>query len=304
MNPQLQLINKVTMNLSKFIQSSDLLTSIKGKTPSELKSIVLDKGTQWYNENPEESRLIEKNLVELGFKVSDPLVENIKKHVILHYYEKLLPLCGGPEFYFDFIRKSMECQNACEQIRSSIGSGKGVLLAIAHFGAVEFIAPSLASYKLPLNVVLRFTSEHFSRIAHKQAEDLFNSGFFGPINFIEIGKPGTSTALEMAAALRRKEILISVFDEKTDYSKPVTLFGKKVYGGAGLDKLIHFSNAPVEVYTAFMIRGEENRYSLELNPVYQTDENILKQMYTNLQDMVGKAKEQWYFLHEEIPFVQ
>ena len=66
------------MSLSKFIQSPDLLNNIFGKTTSELKSAVLEKGNLWYKENPEESRLIENNLNLLGFPVSPQLIENIR----------------------------------------------------------------------------------------------------------------------------------------------------------------------------------------------------------------------------------
>ncbi|NLD99333.1 MAG: hypothetical protein GX640_05615, partial [Fibrobacter sp.] len=197
----------------------------------------------------------------------------------------------------------IDYQDALAQLNESILNQRGILLAISHFGAVEFLTPGLASFKLPLNTVLRFTSEQFSRIAEERAKTLQTSGLFGPIRFIEIGKPGTSIALEMAAALRRKEILISVFDERTDYSKPVTLFGKQVSGGAGLDKLIAFANVPVDVYTAFMIRLENDRYQLKLNKINTEDKNIIQQMYNNLQNIISSHCEQWYFLHEEIPFI-
>ncbi|HEX3019645.1 MAG TPA: lysophospholipid acyltransferase family protein [Chitinispirillaceae bacterium] len=292
------------MNLSKYIQSPDLLGSISGKSTSELKSAILDKGNRWYSSNPEESTLIESNLKKLGLPFSPQIIENIRYNVILHYYEKLLPLSGSPKFYFDFLQTHVDSRNACEQIKNSISAGKGVLLAIAHFGAVEFLAPSLACSKLPLNVVLRFSTEQFSRIAHERAQLLENTGLFGPIRFIEIGKPGTSAALEMAAALRKKEILISVFDEKTEYSKPVNLFGKKVYGGAGLDKLVYFTNTPMDVCTAFMIRENDDRYQLKIEPVDHSKANVIQQMYDQLQTMVSKHGEQWYFVHEEIPFLE
>ncbi|NLL11803.1 MAG: hypothetical protein GX267_00210 [Fibrobacter sp.] len=292
------------MSLSKFIQSPDLLNNIFGKTTSELKSAVLEKGNLWYKENPEESRLIENNLNLLGFPVSPQLIENIRYHVILHYYEKLLPLCGGPDFYFNFLQNQINYQDICGKLKNSIDAGKGVLLAIAHFGAIEFLAPVLATTKLPLNVVLRFSTEQFSRIAHERALALEKSGFFGPIRFIEIGRPGTSAALEMAAALRKKEILVSVFDEKTDYSKPVTLFGKKVYGGAGLDKLIYFANTPIDCFTAFMIREDDDHYQLQINPTDLSKSNVVQQMYDQLQEMVKSHLEQWYFVHEEIPFAE
>ena len=109
-----------------------------------------------------------------------------------------------PDFYFNFLQNQINYQDICGKLKNSIDAGKGVLLAIAHFGAIEFLAPVLATTKLPLNVVLRFSTEQFSRIAHERALALEKSGFFGPIRFIEIGRPGTSAALEMAAALRKK----------------------------------------------------------------------------------------------------
>ncbi len=292
------------MSLSKFIQTPDLLNNISGKSTSELKSAVLEKGNLWYKENPEESRLIENNLNLLGLPATPQLIDKIRHHVILHYYEKLLPLCGGPDFYFNFLQNQISCQDTCEKLKSSIDAGKGVLLSIAHFGAVEFLTPVLAASKLPLNAVLRFSTEQFSKIAHERAQALEKSGLFGPIHFIEIGKPGTSAALEMAAALRKKEILVSVFDERTDYSKPVTLFGKKVYGGAGLDKLIYFANSEIDCFTAFMVREDGDRYQLKINSIDPSKSNVVQQMYDQLKEIVTTHLEQWYFVHEKIPFVE
>lgn len=291
------------MSLSKYIQSPDLLMSIPGKKTFELKSTILEKGLQWYNAHPDEAELIRNNLQMLELPCDNQILENTKKNIILHYFEKLLPLCGGPQFYFDFLRSNIDFEDSIRQLEKTISKGNGVLLAIAHFGAVEFLAPLISSFKLPLNVVLRFTTEQFSRIAHERAKTLEMSGLFGHINFIEIGKPGSSTALDMAAALRRKEILISVFDEKTDYSKPVNLFGRKVYGGAGLDRLIQFANVPVDVFNAFVIREENDRYRLDLKTIDLSGKNMIQQMYDNLSSHIIDITEQWYFLHEEIPFL-
>ena len=131
------------------------------------------------------------------------LVEKIKINVILHYYEKLLPLCGGGLLPL-ISEKHVDCSDAAGILRKSIESGNGILLTIAHFGAVEFLVPSLSTYKVPLNAALRFTTEQFSRMAAQRSRHMEESGLFGPIKFIEIGKPGTAAALEMAAAIRRK----------------------------------------------------------------------------------------------------
>ncbi|HON09896.1 MAG TPA: hypothetical protein PLE24_03425 [Chitinispirillaceae bacterium] len=291
------------MSLSRYIQSPELLRNLSGRDPEDLKKEVLDRGNRWYSENPGEVELIMENLRKLGIPFTEELIEKIKTNVILHYYEKLLPLCGGAEFYHSFLKKHVDCTDAAEFLRQSIESGNGILLTVAHFGAVEFLVPSLSTFKIPINTALRFTTEQFSRMAAQQSKIMEESGLFGPIKFIEIGKPGTAAALEMAAALRRKEVLVSVFDEKTPYSKPVFLFGRKVYGGSGLDKLLALTNAPVDLFTAFMIRGSNSCYKLELFKLSPDRDRMLDMMYHHLENMVRLACEQWYFLHEEIPFV-
>jgi lauroyl/myristoyl acyltransferase len=128
-------------------------------------------------------------------------------------------------------------------------------------------------------------------------------GLTGEINFIEIGKPGTNAALEMAAALRKKEVLVTVFDEKTDYSIPVKLFGRDVWGGAGLDKLIKYTGSSIAVFNAYMIRTGPYNFELKLVEINVKSENIIQNMFTNLEQLVKDHLEQWYFLHEEIPFI-
>lgn len=288
------------MSLSRYLQTPEFLNSIPGKSPDELKSIILDKGNEWFRNNKSETNRIRHNLVQFGFH-PDTLITKVQEHVLLHYYEKLLPLSDSPEFFYSFLKSHVDCTSAVKQLESSISDGKGIIVALAHFGAVEFVVPSLATFNLPLNAVLRFTTEQLSAQAHKRARLMNESGLFGPINFIEIGKPGIPVAMHMAAALRRKEILVSVFDEKTEYSKPVTIFGKKVSGGAGLDRIARFANTPTDIFTAFMTRNENDTYTLELKKIDHQDS--VQKMFDELEAIVKEITEQWYFLHEEIPFL-
>lgn len=291
------------MGLSKYLQSPEILRSIPGKSPDELRSYILDKGLVWFDEHPKEGELIRENLLRLNIPHSDNLIADIQKHIVLHYYEKVLPLCGSPEFYANFLKDSVDRKDALDTIKNALDTGNGVLVTVAHFGGVELIAPFLSMNKLPLHGALRFTTEQFSEAAHKLAEKMEVSGFFGPINFIEVGKPGTMAALDMAAVLRKKEVLLTVFDERTDYSIPVKLFSKEVWGGAGLDRLLRFTGTQVSVFNAYMIRTDSNKYQLKLMDVDITSENPVQNMFINLEKIVKENLEQWYFLHEEIPFV-
>ncbi len=291
------------MSLSKHLQSTDILQELTGKDPDESRSYMLGKGMEWFAEYPQERENIQKNLDHFNLPYAKEDITRIQENIILHYYEKVLPFCGTPQYYSQFLQEHIDSGDAITTLKKAQDAGKGILVALAHFGGVELVAPYLSSYKFPMHIVLRFTTEQFSAAANKQAQVFEESGSFGPLSFIEIGKPGTSSALEMAAALRKKDMLLTVFDEKTDYSIPVTLFGRKVWGGAGLDRLVRFAGTSVAIYTVFMVRTDTHAYELKLMEVPVDSEHPVQQMYDNLEKVVAGNVTQWYFLHEEVPFV-
>ena len=291
------------MSLSRHLQKN-ILPKIQNNSPDALKSAVLLLGREWYSEHYEDQLLIEKNLSQFGIKATPELIDNIKENILLHYYEKMLPLTGTTQQYFQFLNDSIDGSEAIEQIEAVHRSGRGILLATAHFGAVEFISPFLSIRKLPMNVLLRFTTEQMSASINDLAEQYFQSGLFGKTRFIELGKPKTSAALDMAAVLRRNELLLAVFDEKTDYSIPVTLYNKQLWGGAGLHKLIAFTQRDIALFTIFMLRLKNGRYKVIVKEIDKDSKDVVQMLYNSLSDLIADNLEQWYFLHEELPFVE
>ncbi|MBN1757170.1 MAG: hypothetical protein JW863_02565 [Chitinispirillaceae bacterium] len=291
------------MSLSRHLQTSGLLDTVAGMSYADLKEVVLTIGNAWYGKHPREQEVITENLRSFGLDTASSTIDNIRYHTILHYVEKFLPLTGSIESYARFLRDAVEAGNSIELLRKSQRAGRGICVTISHFGAVEFITPYLALHHLPMNTVLKFSTEAFSKVAHERSMAMKESGLFSYINLVEIGKPKIMAAMEMAAVLRRKEILLSVFDEKTPYSRPVDLFGTRVWGGAGLDRMIAFANTPVDLYVAFMIRGDNDTYRLELHPVDETETDPVAAMYRVLESVVQRYPHQWYFLHEKLPFV-
>jgi len=288
------------MSLSKTLQSPNILSMIKGKRFDETKDIVVAQGSQYYADNPQESETIKQNLASFGLPSDNDTVKRVQEHIILHYVEKIFPLTGTPDLFADYIDKQMDLTQAKELLTNALQKGS-VLLATAHFGAVECIATALARCKLPVNAVLKFTTQNLSDKIQGYAKTMSESGLFSLINFIEIGKPGSYEAFRMARVLDKKEILFTVFDEETTHSKPVKLFNRNVLGGAGLDRLLKFAHGNVTIFNSFMIRDGEN-FKLQLLPVDFNAEDIIQLMFNNLQSMLEKHFEQWYFLHEEIPF--
>jgi lauroyl/myristoyl acyltransferase len=288
------------MSLSKTLQSPQILSQTAGKSFDEIKKILAVKGEEYYAQNPQESETIKENLSAFGLPCDEETVKEVRKNIVYHYVEKIFPITGTPARLAEFIEKRVDFSAAKDLISSALKNGS-VLIATPHFGGVECITPTISYMKFPVNAVLKFTTQNFSDKARDFAKSMEESGMFAPINFIELGKPGSQGALLMASVLKKKEILLSVFDEETPYSKPVKLLGKEVLGGAGLDKLLKFVSENVSVFTVFMVRNGDN-YEMKLLPIDAQSENPIQKMYENLEKILTQNFVQWYFLHEEIGF--
>jgi len=291
------------MSLSKTLQSPEVLQQIFGKSLLEIRQLFLGIGNVWYEENPEEENQIRENLEALGITFDNQIVASIKENIIYHYAEKVLPLAGSAEHFSTFLDIHVDSTEAKSLITEAQKKG-GVLIATPHFGGVELVVPTIARMGVNANAVLKFSTQNLSDKARAFADNMCSTGLFAPISFIELGKPNSNGALEMAAALRRGEVLFTVFDEETGYSVPANLFGKTVEGGSGLDKLLKFAGASVTAYNVFMIRTGEDTFKMQLVPVDLTSENPIQIMYNNLEVILREHLEQWYFLHEEIPFIE
>jgi len=290
------------MSLSKTLQSPNILSMIVGKSFDEMKDILMVQGSEYYADNPQEGETIRKNLASFGLPSDIDTVKSVQEHLIYHYAEKILPLTGTPAQLAEFVEKRVDFSQAKDLITNALQNGS-VLIAVSHFGGVESIVATLAYLKFPVNPVLKFTTQNFSEKLRGFEKLMEESGLFAPVNFIEIGKPGSQSASLMMKVLGKKEILFTAFDEETPSSKPVKLFNRSLLGGAGLDKLLKFAGGNTSVFNSFMIRTGEN-YKMQLLPIDIKAENLIQQMYNNLQSVLEKHFEQWYFLHEEIPFIE
>jgi len=259
---------------------------------------------RWYRDNPSERESIRRNLAVFGLEHGDRTVDAVVHHIALHYYEKMIPLYGTPADYASYLRETAVVSAAAQRLAAVQAEGRACLLAVSHFGAVELITPSLALHGLDVSAALRFTTQQLSDAALRQARAFHDSGLFGQVQFVEVGKPGVPAALEMAAVVRRGGLLVSVCDERTDYSIPVILRGRRVWGGAGLDRLVRFARAPYRLFAAFMVRTGDERYRLELTEVDDGSPAPVQALFDALGAVVERYPEQWYFLHEDPPLVE
>ncbi|MBD3418711.1 MAG: hypothetical protein GF398_01205 [Chitinivibrionales bacterium] len=291
------------MGLSEFLQQKELFSELPGLNFDTLNRKVQERTARWFRSHSHEHELLRTQLEECGLPADEHLLAEVKRHIALHYVEKLLPFCYSIEEYGEFLTSHVNADQACQTVQAVAAQGKGVLLASSHFGAVELIVPTCLRHKLSISPVLRFRSPELSDRARSKAADMARCGAFGNVEFIEIGKAGTAAALEMAGVLRKGGILLSMVDEKTPYSIEVELFGKKVWGGAGLDRLLKFANADIVIFAVFMVRLQNGTYHLQIHKIATDHPRPIAAIYELIENMAREYPEQWYFLHEEIPFV-
>ena len=296
------------MTLSSHLQSADFMRSLPTLSREQLRDHIFSQGQSWFVRHAEESDLIRKNCAGMSATRDDSLVKDIQHNILLHYYEKLLPFSMTPKQFHAYLSERVSLPPEIGTLAKSLARKKGVLLAICHFGGVELIGPALAAHGIPFTGTLRFATKTLSAAARQKAKELTGSGLFADIQFIEIGAASSSaTSLEMAAVLRRAGLLCAVFDEPTRYGTEVTLLGTKIRGGAGIDRLVAFMNNDVTVAAAFMTRtaGETYRLQLATCAGAGTGKELIQMIYGAFETTCLRQHFlQWYFLHEEIPFVK
>lgn len=288
------------MSLSKTLQSPEVFSMIEGKSIDEIKDLFIEKSSAYYADNPQEGETIQKNLASFGLPSDNKTVKRVQEHLVYHYAEKILPLALTPAQFAEFIETRIDLSEVKDVLADALQKGS-VMIAASHFGGVECIVTTLAYLQFPITPVLKFATPNFSEKLRSQAVAYQKSGLFAPITFIEIGKPGEQNALRMMRVLHKNEILFSAFDEETQHSQPVKLFNRILHGGAGIDRLIKLARKNISLFNLFMVRTGKN-YKLRFFPIDTQAENFIQHMYNNLQNILEDHFEQWYFLHEHIPF--
>jgi lauroyl/myristoyl acyltransferase len=270
----------------------------------KVRDYVFSRGAAWFDTHHEDSELIRKNCAGLGLACDSVVVKEIQRHILLHYFEKFLLFSMTPQQAHAYLTQRVVLPDEIGILRKSLAEKKSVLVAVCHFGAVELIGPSLAAAGIPCTGTLRFATGMLSEATRQKAQQLTQSGLFADLRFVEIGTGPSAASLEMAAVLRRGGLLLAVFDEPTPYNIEVTLGGRRIMGGAGLDKLAAFMNNNLTVVSACMIRTGDETYKLLLSEHDGGKNGLIQSLYGHFERVCLPLFPQWYFLHEEIPFVK
>ena len=118
-------------------------------------------------------------------------------------------------------------------------------------------------------------------------------------NLLNLADPAVDVPMEMLVRLKQRQILSNVFDENNEFSRPVKLLGRDLYGGSGMDLILrHFDDDQLIVVTPFLVRTSDEAFRYEIDRHSLAGGDIIQSFYRSLEARVVAHPEQWYFLQE------
>lgn len=242
---------------------------------------------------PREVNTIRKNIAGVIRNRKPPelnkITEGILGGMIQHYQEKMF---NG---FFDTpkLRKfliSRVCFNKFERVlQNALKEGRGVVIASAHYGALEFLPRYLAVRKYATVTMVNFKTERLKKILIPRAIE----------DGLGVIVPGevTNVLHEATKVLSQNKIFVTQCDEtdewRPDRNYTMEFLGRKVHPDRMLNVLCKRTGAVL--LFGLLHREGKNRYKLLLHRVPdEGDEPISVRALKLLEKYIYRYPEQWY----------
>ncbi len=258
---------------------------------------IIQKGMDWYAAHPESREEVRVNLSHMGLPAAPADVDETLRHIVIHYYEKLFALVKRYEAVW-ICRNRVEMGESLEVFREAARDRKSVFVAQSHFGATYLLGSVLMVNGFDIHMVGKFPPPVGPMLVENSAGMTRRYGT-GAAHLINIADPSVDVPMEMFRCLMTGQIISNVFDENNEFSRPVTLLGRQLFGGSGMDLILrNFTDDRVVLVTPFLIRTGEETFRYEVDRHYFRDGNVVDSFYRSLARRVQDHPEQWYFIHE------
>ncbi|MDJ0762230.1 MAG: hypothetical protein QNJ97_04500 [Myxococcota bacterium] len=285
------------MSIGSFLLTKDNLALVKKKSWKFGRPEIIDLGMRYYDAHPDEVAVIAQNLAYMGLPNSDAALDTVLREIIVHYYEKLFILVKTYEAYW-IAKNRIDMGASLEVFEEARQTNKGVFLGQSHFGATYLMGIALMAQGVDINVVGNFP-DPAGTLMQQQTSEIVSRYNTGTATLINLAEEGTDVPMEMIRAFLTKKILSNVYDENNQFSKPVTLLGRPLLGGSGMDKILkNFSDDKLIVATPFLVRTSDETFRYELDRHTLSKGDIIDKFYASLEARIEHHYAQWYFIHE------
>jgi Kdo2-lipid IVA lauroyltransferase/acyltransferase len=280
----------MSAGLSELMQAvfPDLVRRARPETAREL---MLAAGSLYFALNFRERRRIEDGVNDvLGPGVrAEEAKRKVFRHILEHYFEKLLVANRPRAFLEAFLRKRVSAQGL-DALDVALAGGRGAIAVTAHWGAVELIPPFLAMRGYPVSVVLETRTgrlrEALERLAAGRDVELI------------IASRGDRVLESIFGALGRGRVLVTQVDEVDSWrrrkSRTIRLFGKSLFFDHSLDFIAKRSGAAS--VGVFCKRAEGLAYALDCEEIAldPASEDVAAKAMRLWERRTMEDPEQWY----------
>lgn len=190
-----------------------------------------------------------------------------------------------------------ESKKLLEQIEKS---GKGAILFSAHFSNWEMGLRYLTKFNFKLNVVFRKSN-------NEKIENIYINGLREKFGINMIAK-GDVAAIKILRALKNKEVVIILADQRDDKGELIDFMGKDCYTNVSTAALA--LRAGVDIYGIRVIRKDmKAKFELKCDKFINIDNydsdnikenvvNITKNINDTIALWVKEHPEQWFWVHK------
>ncbi|MBN2802464.1 MAG: hypothetical protein JXR91_05185 [Deltaproteobacteria bacterium] len=285
------------MSIGSFLASKENIEFVGKNSWKFGRNFILNKGLDYYNTNPDEAEQIKNNMERIGLAAGKEEVNETIQHIVIHYFEKLFALVKSYEAVW-IVKNRIDVGDSLEYFNEAKRDNKAVFVAQSHFGATYLLGSVLMVNGFDISMVGKFP-EPVGSMLFNNSNLMAEKYKTGKTHFINIADPAVDVPMSMFQALFSKKIISNVFDENNEFSRPVKLLGKDIFGGSGMDMILKNSNdEKVMLLTPFLIRTGEDTFRYEVDRHYFKNGDIINSFYNSLEKRIKKYPAQWYFIHE------
>lgn len=230
-----------------------------------------------------------------GNSCGPDLEASVLQGIYDHYFEKLLLAYWGYDRMRNFLLKRVSLVHA-DLLDAALREGRGVVLATAHYGAVEFLPGTLTLRGYPVTMVVRYKTAKLKRTLEHRASRV-------NVRLLDLEEGGiVSKAMK---SLKEGRIFVTELDEmklwKPSAHKMMNFFGHRVPLDRAVELLHRRSGSPVVL--GLMERLGNWRYQLVFETATEhhaaptglgPDAQLLKQ----LEHYIYDAPDHWYIWND------
>jgi len=284
------------MSIGSHLLTSENLELVKKNSWKFGRPRIIDIGLKYYEGNPGDVERIADNLAYMGLPNSGSALDEVLREIVVHYYEKLFVLVKTFEGYW-IAKNRIDMGDSLEVFTEAGETGKAVFVGQSHFGATYLMAGALMVNGIEVHSVGNFP-EPVGSMLHSGIAALEGYGA-APAHLLNLAEASVDVPMEMMNRLLRGKVVSNVYDENNQFSRPVTLLGRKLMGGTGMDLILrNFSDERVIVVTPFLVRTSDETFRYELDRHLLADGDIIHSFFRSLEKRVREHYPQWYFIHE------